>query len=677
MNSLKTNTMGSFEAKSQSLSKILMGEIPFRNLCIPEYQRDYVWTREEIEQLINDLVLNTSIGRPNGGSEYFSGSVILHDDKQDSHRYIIDGQQRITTCTVALYAFRDILEHCTNYWTGDERNHYGFTVPGMADQKWSLNDALNQISNCLFQSGSPKRYRLMMKQADQPRLEWIQQGLSEKSATFCTRTLVYRDLPARGKGRYHPRIYRAYQWFWNTFALGSEEIPGTLQQRTRKDEYGNDIDVERCHPFNDTRRPTAIEYEITKRDDLTRAIQRILDTSYAIQNFMNVVEISVSDLWTAHLIFDRANSTGVRLTIFDVIRAKLYAQLNKLIGEGSASSEDKQRFDEDLEEISKLEFPPNEMVNFVKHYAIMERGTKLSEQEMKDHFSNQVLACTTGSDLISITQKLARASGVYERLFIRPENHNPQKTRMFSDFSQTKFRQHRPFLMRVAIDEDNMEVLQSIQREIELVYLIHNTIMNARASVIEEKFAMLCADLDSHTSPVGLVWKMYTKTKTFARNGEGVFTKQLFAEKLAEKSDFSAGSAQFILRNIIMENEQYSFGSLHLYEPKKLNLEHILPQTPSKWGEKWWNLESATSTDLHSEFLWKIGNLTLLDRSGNASIGNKIFSKKMAVYGSDSQPMITSEIARKYSEWGEEEIKQRGMDIANSVADIWWQDPFE
>ncbi|MBC7553996.1 MAG: DUF262 domain-containing protein [Taibaiella sp.] len=62
-------------------------------LSIPEYQRPYVWTSNDIDKLLNQI---TNYKKGNGQKPmFYIGSVVLHDN--GSTLDIIDGQQRITT----------------------------------------------------------------------------------------------------------------------------------------------------------------------------------------------------------------------------------------------------------------------------------------------------------------------------------------------------------------------------------------------------------------------------------------------------------------------------------------------------------------------------------------------------------------------------------------------------
>ena len=93
-------------------------ETPF---VIPEYQRPYSWSEDEICTLFDDL-WNFSIERnqDNGAKSYFLGCVVSY--KENEERQIIDGQQRITSLFLLLRAVFSMLEN--SEIKTDEASHF-------------------------------------------------------------------------------------------------------------------------------------------------------------------------------------------------------------------------------------------------------------------------------------------------------------------------------------------------------------------------------------------------------------------------------------------------------------------------------------------------------------------------------------------------------------------------
>ncbi len=63
-------------------------------LCIPEYQRPYVWSEKQIDRLLDDFI-EYNESKDIDKALFYLGSIIIHQKKDKLN--IIDGQQRITT----------------------------------------------------------------------------------------------------------------------------------------------------------------------------------------------------------------------------------------------------------------------------------------------------------------------------------------------------------------------------------------------------------------------------------------------------------------------------------------------------------------------------------------------------------------------------------------------------
>jgi uncharacterized protein with ParB-like and HNH nuclease domain len=83
---------------------------------IDEYQREYKWEKENIDELLSDLLGKFSNSyRPEHSTkevskygEYFLGSIIV--SKRNGKNYLVDGQQRVTSLTLLLICLYRIAE---------------------------------------------------------------------------------------------------------------------------------------------------------------------------------------------------------------------------------------------------------------------------------------------------------------------------------------------------------------------------------------------------------------------------------------------------------------------------------------------------------------------------------------------------------------------------------------
>ncbi len=94
--------------ESQDLS---VGDLFKDFYSVPDFQREYVWQREQVEKLLQDIYdeFYDEDGRVVPGPEYFLGSIVACK-AQDGTFQLIDGQQRVTTLYLILCVLRDILK---------------------------------------------------------------------------------------------------------------------------------------------------------------------------------------------------------------------------------------------------------------------------------------------------------------------------------------------------------------------------------------------------------------------------------------------------------------------------------------------------------------------------------------------------------------------------------------
>jgi len=83
-----------------------------RKYIIPRFQREYSWTKFELNTFWEDILHQIKIDNyellPN---DYFIGALVLvGDDSKDTNFEVVDGQQRLTTITIAFSALTQVLK---------------------------------------------------------------------------------------------------------------------------------------------------------------------------------------------------------------------------------------------------------------------------------------------------------------------------------------------------------------------------------------------------------------------------------------------------------------------------------------------------------------------------------------------------------------------------------------
>ena len=92
------------DGKGRTVRELLAG----RKYSIDYYQREYKWQQKQVAELLDDLAAKFLESHEEGNERsavadyghYFLGSIIVSD--KDGQKFIIDGQQRLTTLTLLL-----------------------------------------------------------------------------------------------------------------------------------------------------------------------------------------------------------------------------------------------------------------------------------------------------------------------------------------------------------------------------------------------------------------------------------------------------------------------------------------------------------------------------------------------------------------------------------------------
>ena len=138
---------------------------------VPDYQREYVWDTEQVEQLLTDIYNELAGIAPEEAPEYFIGSIVVCPGRGGTLD-LIDGQQRMTTLFLTLCAIRDGLKALQQ-------------VPSV-----TLDLQISSVSTDL--SGNDVfRYRLDLQYEDSGDvLEQIAKGVPGNVASTATRSIA-------------------------------------------------------------------------------------------------------------------------------------------------------------------------------------------------------------------------------------------------------------------------------------------------------------------------------------------------------------------------------------------------------------------------------------------------------------------------------------------------------
>lgn len=234
------------------------------SICLPNFQRDFVWTREEVADLVRSILRGYFIGsllllrcdkdNPPFAPEYLRGAKPEHQEPRPE-LLVLDGQQRLSSLIYALTA-------------------PDLSLKDSAQRRWffvDLDVLLNESdSDAVVFDRAKRELRDLLKPATQ----------FDQRILPCTQLLSQEAF---------------YKW---------------------RDSYEDWARVEAPDAYK--------EYRATRRDGWTRAATEFQTFEAPLVELPRVDDSDSEAIGRVCAIFEKLNSTGVDLSVYDLLTARLY-----------------------------------------------------------------------------------------------------------------------------------------------------------------------------------------------------------------------------------------------------------------------------------------------------------------------------------------------------------------
>lgn len=197
-------------------------------------------------------------------------------------------------------------------------------------------------------------------------------------------------------------------------------------------------------------------------------------------------------------------------------------------------------------------------------------------------------------------------------------------------------------------DKDKARILRAIE-----VYVFRNsTIARKTANSTEVFFADIAHDIYEQ--------KLFEPDEIIAKIKSGMISDEDFYNSFCTYDKKTAKYIRYILlsiHNYLDTNHEIN------RDPQQVNIEHIMPKTIR--SSSWPGIDKET----HEKYLWRLGNLALLDDKLNKKSSNHSFKDKKEIY-KKSLIKPNQELAN-YNEWSPKQIEERQKKLANIALKIW------
>ena len=589
-----------FKIESQDLT---IGSLFKDFFSVPDFQREYVWEREQVERLLQDLYdeFYDEEKRIIQGPEYFLGSIVACK-ADDGTFQLIDGQQRITTLYLILCVVRDMLRDLD------------------AKPSKVLDSQIADAATDPRTYEEVERYRVALQYEDSD-------GVLEKIANVETSVESIVETTASVRN-----ILSAY---------------------------------------SDIR-----EFLLTNLDTDPRRLQEFHGV---LTTRVKLIRIVTPTIANALKVFETVNDRGVGLNAMDLLKNLLFMKTD---AKDYPKLKDKWKSLVDI-----LDRAKEKPLRFLRYYIIahfeLDYSKVIREDEIYDWFVGNTSTSGLDEDPLDFTDKLIECAKAHAN-FLKAKDVTGNEHRYLKNISLLggALRQHHILLM--AGRHLGAELFDRLCAAVENLFFCY-IVTREPTKTFERNFARWSQELRKVKSTEQLDAFL---SKYFARDMKDRVGRFNFAMKELTQDNIQQYRVRYILAKLTQYIEEKAWGNpahgrLDNYVAKNVEIEHILSQNPKP--------ELRVSFDKSGEYddwIRKLGNLTLLEKTINSSISNESYGVKSPGYresaflltrslvekpqvGVDTQLNRAVSDLKQFTEWTSGAIESRQEMLSTLALRVW------
>lgn len=383
-------------------------------------------------------------------------------------------------------------------------------------------------------------------------------------------------------------------------------------------------------------------------------VKNTVDPGMALAQFVETISdrlfftvITVADQLNAYKVFETLNARGVRLSATDLLKNYLFSVLARCVETEYEMDDLERRWEAMVGRLGSESFPDflrmhwNSRQNFARQTELF----KVVRSRIKTREAVFALLREMDED-IDTYLALTQPEGAQ---WMPAWKQSAQELRMFS------VRQPYPMLMAA---KRNLS-------ETDFGDLLHATVVIAfRYNVIgaqhtgEQERVYHAAAMQLHNKEAATLGEVLNTLRQVYQ-GDQAFSAD-FAEKVIKTTQSRNAK---IVRYILCKLEKQAGGIDFEADSPTYTIEHVLPQSP----EDGW--EAFNDRDLET-FVYRLGNMVMLEAGKNKEIGNRPYDEKRPVLQQSSM-YLTKNLADENNIWAPARLDARQKKLANLATAVW------
>ncbi|MBK8625084.1 MAG: DUF262 domain-containing protein [Saprospiraceae bacterium] len=357
--------------------------------------------------------------------------------------------------------------------------------------------------------------------------------------------------------------------------------------------------------------------------------------------------ITVSDELNAYKVFETLNARGVKLSSTDLLKNYLFSVVHDQNQDEHELSNLETRWEELVGKLGSESFPDflrahwNSRNKFLRHSELFKR--------IRDRIRNREEVFALLRDMMTDVDTYVALSKPEDELW------TPEQRKYIGELRMFNVRQVYPLLLTACRKFTNPKELRDILRAISIISFRYNVISNNPANEQERVYNTVAERLATENMTFRDV--LNELRPIYIRDKDFIYA---FSNKILKTTQ---SRNKRVVRYILFAIEQHITTISHDFDSDRYNLEHIMPENLS---EAW---DHITDMD-HEQFVYRLGNMTIMSTAQNRNLGNAGFDVKRETF-LNSEFQLTQRVAAENAEWNPSRIEHHQSWMATQATAIW------
>jgi hypothetical protein len=354
--------------------------------------------------------------------------------------------------------------------------------------------------------------------------------------------------------------------------------------------------------------------------------------------------ITVDNELNAYMLFETLNARRLELTSTDLLKNYLFSKVNASSGRDALQ----RRWNSLVGTVKQERFP-----EFLRYHLLCE----LPNIKLQRLFKVVRDKVKTPKEVFDLLTALEQRAELFTAIFDTEHEYwidTPDAKPYIREISLFKIKQMMPLIF-AAWEKFTKEAFVQVLQLISVVSFRYSIISGLNPNVFDSVYPSAAKAVLDETAKKPR--QVFEKLKSI------YIPDEKFIQAFAGKDTIA--QRKKLVKYILCKLESHASTRDYEYQTDPGTIEHILPENASPVWEKTFPVKKQDS------FIYRLGNLTLLETKKNKALGNKDYQAKCSVYKT-SNYVLTKKIAvDSPNEWSPAQLENRQQALAKQAAQIW------